>query len=526
MTHRFNTTGNPQVGAILFPDDTTAISDEAVRQQILNRIRQFAARLFNTQSVKAAIMISAIAIVASCNISKDVVKPSAPLPETFRNAATSVSTADDKDSASTSAIADLSWKSFFADPVLQKLIDTAIVKNFDMQSAIQNIEAARLLLRQSRWGYAPDVSLQVTAGSSRPSDNSLNGLSASEFLKTTHIEDFNASVGLSWEADIWGKIRNRKAAALASYLQSEEAKKAIQTNLVASIAQAYYNLLMLDAQKDIAQKNIRLSDSTLRILRFQYNAGQVTALAVQQAEAQLNTTTSLLPQIEKDIALQENALKVLSGELPDAIDRNAALAAVNLPDSLSTGVPAALLSRRPDIRSQELELNIANAEVGISKANMYPALRITASGGLNSFKASNWFNIPASLFGAAAGGIVQPLLQKKQLKTDYELAKVRREQSVIAFRQSVLNAVGEVSDALVQIEKLTTAEQLVNERVQLLQRATGNARQLFSSGMANYLEVITAQGTVLQSELELASLNRQKLAAKVELYRSLGGGWN
>ncbi|RYG00892.1 MAG: TolC family protein, partial [Chitinophagaceae bacterium] len=159
------------------------------------------------------------------------------------------------------------------------------------------------------------------------------------------------------------------------------------------------------------------------------------------------------------------------------------------------------------------------------RANMYPALRITASGGLNSFKASNWFNIPASLFGAVAGSVLQPVLQKKQLKTDYEIAKIRRDQSVIEFRRAVLVAVGEVSDALVKIEKLHTQQDIVQNRVVLLQQATSNARQLFSSGMANYLEVITAQSNVLQSELELASLTRQELSARVDLYRSLGGGW-
>ena len=475
-----------------------------------------------------------LAFITACNISKDNVKPEAELPVKFRNESGSATTnnqavtnklAADTDAAVPQSIADLSWKNFFTDPVLQKLIDTAIVKNYDMQLAIKNIETARLLLKQSRWGNVPDLGLQIAASSNRPSDNSLSGLSAKQFLKTTHIEDFTANVSLSWEADIWGKIKNQQAAAIAGYLQSAEVRKAVQTNLVAAISQAYYNLLMLDAQLLISQKNIRLSDSTLRILRFQYNAGQVTALAVQQAEAQRNTASALLPQIEKDIVLQENALRVLSAELPSAVLRHSTLAEVIISDSLSTGVPSEMVSRRPDVKKQELELEIANAEVGITKANMYPALRITAAGGINAFKASNWFNIPASLFGAVTGGIVQPLIQKKQLKTEFEIAKVRREQSVIEFRQSVLFAVGEVSDALVRIEKLGTEKRIVRERVELLQNATSNARQLFSSGMANYLEVITAQGNVLRSELELAALTRDHLGAKVELYRSLGGGW-
>ena len=437
------------------------------------------------------------------------------LPTQFRNAAREVKT----------SVADLQWKQFFTDASLQKLIDKAIANNYDLQIALKNIESSQLLLKQTKWAYVPNATLQVTANSNRPSNNSLNGLSAKQFLGTSHVEDYSANVTLSWEADIWGKIRNQRAAALASYLQTEEARKAIQTDIVANVSQGFYNLLMLDAQLKIAQKNIALNDSTLRIIRLQYTAGQVTALAIQQAEGQQLTAAELVPQIEQNITIQENALSILAGELPDSIQRNTLLNQASLPDNLSAGVPSALVSRRPDVKSYELALTIANAQVGIAKANMYPALSITAGGGLNSFKASNWFNVPASLFGVVTGGIVQPLLQKKQLATAYEVAKVNREKTVIQFRQSVLNAVGEVSDALVRIEKLKTEQSIAVTRANTLQKAITNANMLFGSGMANYLEVITAQSNALQSELELASITRDQLNAKVELYRSLGGGW-
>ncbi|RYY25056.1 MAG: TolC family protein, partial [Sphingobacteriaceae bacterium] len=299
----------------------------------------------------------------------------------------------------------------------------------------------------------------------------------------------------------------------------------IQTNLVASVSQGYYNLLMLDAQLNIAQKNIKLNDSTLRIIKLQYDAGQVTLLAVQQADAQRLTAAQLIPQFERDITLQENALSVLAGTLPNSIERNHTLNEVTFPQDLAAGVPLAIIARRPDIRIQELALAAANANVGITKANMYPALRITASGGVNSFRASNWFNVPASLFGLAGGSIIQPLLQNKLLRTQYNVAKVDRERAVLQFRQSVLNAVGEVSDALVRIEKLKQQQDTAANRVKTLQQATKNASLLFKNGLANYLEVITAQSNVLQGELELASIKRDELSAVSELYRSLGGGW-
>jgi NodT family efflux transporter outer membrane factor (OMF) lipoprotein len=312
---------------------------------------------------------------------------------------------------------------------------------------------------------------------------------------------------------------------LAAYLQTQEAKKAIQTNIVASVSQGYYNLLMLDAQLDIAQKNVKLNDSTLRIIKLQYDAGQVTSLAIQQADAQKQAAEQLVPQFEQNITIQENALRILTGELPDKIVRTSSLDAMVIPTNVATGVPSAIVSRRPDVKSAELALIIANSKVGISKAQMYPALRITAQGGVNSFKASNWFNIPASLFGVVAGSIAQPLFDHKQLKTDYQVAQVDREKTVLQFRQSVLNAVGEVSDALVKIDKLKSQQAIAANRVNTLQQATKNANLLFKNGLATYLEVITAQGNVLQSELELASIKRDELSAVSDLYRSLGGGW-
>jgi NodT family efflux transporter outer membrane factor (OMF) lipoprotein len=459
----------------------------------------------------------ALVLLSACTVSKNVQTPKPALPESFGNVAATTDT---------SSVADIPWKNFFTDATLQKLIDSAIVKNYDMQIAVKNLEASDLLVKQVKWNNVPQIDLGVTANTSRPSDNSLNGKSLSQAgIKTKHIEDYSANASLSWEADIWGKIRNQNKSAVATYLQTAEAKKAVQTNIVASVSQGYYNLLMLDDQLNIAKRNVKLNDSTLRIIRLQFDAGQVTSLAVQQAEAQRGAAAELVPQFERDITLQENALQILAGSLPGKIDRSATLNDIRFADNLSAGVPSAILSRRPDVRSQELALTIANANVGINKAEMYPALRITAQGGVNSFKASNWFNIPASLFGIVGGSLVQPLLDHKELKTNFEVAKVNREKTVIEFRQTVLVAVGEVSDAMVKIEKLKAQQSIAEDRLKTLQKAISNSNLLFQNGMANYLEVITAQSNVLQSELELASIKRSELSAVSELYKALGGGW-
>jgi outer membrane protein TolC len=275
----------------------------------------------------------------------------------------------------------------------------------------------------------------------------------------------------------------------------------------------------------VARRNLALGDSTLRIIQLQKDAGEVTQLAVQQAEAQRQTAALLVPQLEAAITVQENGLRLLTGALPAPVQRTARLEDLAVPGSLSTGFPAALVSRRPDVRAAELALVAANARVGVAQASLYPALSISASRGLNAFKVSNWFSIPNSLFGMAAGSLTQPIFQRRALKTGVELARIEREQAVIRFRQLVLTAVGEVSNALVNVEKLGASREIAAARVDTLRGAIQNARLLFNSGLANYLEVITAQSNALQSELALADLERQRLSAVVELYRALGGGW-
>ena len=457
-----------------------------------------------------------ITTVISCKVSKDIETPKDAFPENFRSASVS------KD---TTSIGDTEWKNFFTEKDVIQLIDSAVARNNDLQIATKNIEIAHYRFTQSKWGNVPEVNLSVAASTSNPSDNSFTGKNLGQALGQNHINDFTAGATLSWEADIWGKIKNQKKEAFAGYLQSEEVKKALQTTIVANVSKGYYNLLMLDAQLDIARQNLKLNDSTTTIIKLKYNAGQVTSLAIQQSEAQKLNAAQLIPLLEQNIAIQENALSVLTGSFPDSKQRSIRLSALEVKNNTAIGIPSSLVSRRPDVKSAELALKAANASVGITKANLYPALRITAQGGVNSFEASNWFNIPASLFGTLAGGLTQPLLNNKKVKTQYHIAVAEREKAVLNFRQSVLVAVSEVSDALVKVEKLQQQESFLQQRVKTLQQAIKNANLLFKNGMAEYLEVLTAQSNLLQSELELANIKREQLSANTELYRALGGGW-
>jgi len=459
--------------------------------------------------------LALVALLAACRMGKDYQRSDLSLPTQF---ASTTATTD-------SSVADMEWKKFFSDPTLQSLISHALDNSFDIQLAMKRVDEARSYAKQAKVNWGPTISANITASSSFPSKNSLNGLSLKNFLGKEHLEDYNLNAGLSWEIDVWGKLRRQREAANAQYLQSYEASRAVQTALVANIASSYFNLLTLDAQLAVARRNVSLGDTIVQFIQLQKQAGQATELAVQQATAQQQTAKILIPQLEQQIAIQENTIHILSGDQPGTIARTMKLQEFKAWEQLSTGIPAAMVSRRPDVRSYEMALVSANARVGVAEASLYPTLSITASGGLNAYEFTKWFNIPKSLFATGLAGVTQPIFQRRALKTQFEVAKLQRDEAAITFRQSAYNAMGEVANALVQIDKLKTQYQLSTDQVTLLNSAINNAELLYKSGMTDYLEVITAQSNLLQAELSNATLQRDQLSAMVELYRALGGGW-
>lgn len=470
-----------------------------------------------TMKIKNIAYIAFISGTAvSCGVQK-YEQPEVKMPETFRSDSIVVEQNEN--------IAKISYKDFFKDPVLVGLIDKAMVQNNDLQVALKQIEFASLAYTQSKWGNVPTISATANANINRPSDNSMNGMMAGQFMGKRYMEDYTAALNFSWEADIWGKIKGRKEQALADYLKTQEAAKAVKTQVVAAVIQGYYNLLMLDTQLEITKSNLTYADNTLKFLVKQQELGLTTALAVQQQEIVKDQILKTIPAIESSVATQENALSLLTGSMPEKIERKISLNTVQSPDHIAAGVPSELLSYRPDVKTAELEVRKSAAAIHIAKMSMYPSLNITAQGGVNAFQISKWFSVPGSLFGMVAGAIAQPILNGKQLKTQYEQSKVLADQAEIGFKQSVLKAVGEVSDALVQIQKLEEQQKIAERLVVKSGEAVKKADLLFKYNSATYVEVIMAQTNKLNAELELASLKAQRLNAITALYRSVGGGW-
>jgi len=420
---------------------------------------------------------------------------------------------------SDTSIGYISWKAFFTDSTLQSWIDKAIKGNYDLRTAVKRIEQARATVKQARASAFPTLSGTVSGSRQYLSGNTLLG------MQDDRVNNFLVELDASWEIDVWRKIRTQKEIALANYLQSYEAEKAVQSSLVAEVANDYFNLLMLDKQLEIAKKNLKLSENTVFITRLQKQAGDVTELAVEQADVQRQATAELMPQLEQQIAQTENAIRILAGETPAPIQRSAklddAVLWVNSPDS----IPVALVGNRPDVREKEFAFIAADGNVALSRKQMYPVLNITASGGWNSMRISDWFSMPGSLFGTLAGSLTQPILQHRQLKTNYEVSKIQRDEALIDFKETTLNATGDVANDLISIEKLKMQRLIAAAKVDTALKAVEDAQLLFRSGLDDYLEVITAQTNALTAELDLATVQRQQLSATVGLYQHLGGGW-
>jgi multidrug efflux system outer membrane protein len=416
------------------------------------------------------------------------------------------------------------WKSYYKDPMLVGLIEKALVKNNEVLIAMKSMEQLDLTYKQAKLSLLPTLDFDAGASRSYQSKNSLNGSLSAQFTSKDYLDDYSANLRLSWEADIWGKAAMQKRDAKAGYFAQKENLSALKTRIIVQVAQSYYNLLGLDEQLKIAQKNIDLSNSTLGMMQMQYNSGLISSLALYQTEAQKKTAELLVPLAEANIAVQENALQILCGEYPDSITRSGNLDVAELNVVLPSGVPASLLSRRPDVKAAEYAVMSANAKTGLAKATMYPTLSLSPSIGINSFEFDTWFNFPGSVTKTIAANLVQPIFKKRQLRTAYEIAVLEQEKAVVQFKQSFITAVGEVSDAMSKLKNADKRMELATEKSVSLDKATNDANLLYKSGMATYLEVIVAQNSALQNDLDVVAIKLEKLNAAINLYRALGGG--
>lgn len=453
--------------------------------------------------LKIAVWVMLFGATQSCLVAKPYERP-----EAIDEIVDAVSFRTDE-LPSDGSLAETSWRHIFGDPTLQAYVEEALANNIDIRVALYQMEIAEAYVRQRRAGNVPEFSVganfehtETTAG--RESELSLVG-------------------GLSWEADIWGRIRSQTRATNAAYLQTMAAHQGVKTRLVASVASAYFQLLALDEQVRITTETIETRQNSVETTKALKEAGTVTEVAVRQTEAQLYTTQAILIDLQRDVRLVENHLCLLLGRACDGIDRSD-LESQHMLTTLRAGVPADLLRNRPDVKAAEYAFMEAFELKNVARTSLYPTLRITAEGGLATAALTEFFS-PASLFATLGAGITQPIFQQRRLRTEDHVAALRQEQALARFQHALHNASKEVSDALYVYRAASDKIEVMRREYAANAEATEFSQQLLENGRANYLEVLRAQENMLSTSLDLVRAREAQLLAVIDFYAAIGGGW-
>lgn len=416
------------------------------------------------------------------------------------------------------SMADVSWKDLFTDAYLKQYIEEGLQNNLDIRVALQQMAAAEAYMKQGKAGYLPSLSATAQMTHQELSKNSQFG----SFFNGS-LQQYEITGNLSWEADIWGKIRSNKRAGEASYLQSVAAHQAVKTQLVSAIASTYYQLVALDAQLEITEKTIATRDSSVYTIKALKDAGQVTQVAVDQNIAQYNNAKALKVDLEAAIFKTENTLNLLLGRPFQAIERED-LNTQSLDSEIKLGVPATLLRNRPDVMAAEYGLINAFEMTNVTRSQFYPSLTLTASGGFQSLELDELLSAN-SLFANIIGGLTQPVFNKRAIKTQHEVAKAQQEQAFLNFKKTLLTAGNEVSNALFDFNAESEKFEFREKEVEALRNAESNSEELLKNGYANYLDLLTARQSALSAELNMINNKLNQLLSVVNLYEALGGGW-
>lgn len=466
------------------------------------------------------LMPAAVCVLLSC---------CTPLKQTVRNENKVVPESYPVSTDTTNA-ANVQWGEYFADEHLIALIDTALKNNQELNILLQEIEISKNEIRIRKGEYLPFVNLGVGAGMEKEGlytrqgavDEQLHIKGDKSFPEP--LGDFVMGASASWEVDIWKKLRTGQAAAVSRYLAGVEGKNFMITQLVAEIAETYYELQALDNLEEIVNQNIAIQSDALNTVRQQKNAGRVTQLAVNRFEAQLLNTQTLQYEIKQKIIETENRINVLTGRFPAPIARSSETFMDISTGGIQAGVPSGLLVHRPDIRQAEHELLAAKLDVKAVKAEFFPTLEISAGAGFRAFNPA-FLLYPESMFYNLVGDLMAPLINRNAIKAEYASANARQLQAVLNYEQTVLNAYTDVLNQVSKVDNFSRSYDAKLKAVEILRQSVGIVNSLFNAARADYSEVLLTQREALEAKLELVEIKTKLLSGKVNIYRSLGGGW-
>ncbi|HXJ13736.1 MAG TPA: efflux transporter outer membrane subunit [Candidatus Limnocylindrales bacterium] len=416
-----------------------------------------------------------------------------------------------EDQARQISIADYGWWDLFKDPVLQTLIHEALKNNYDLQLALARVEQERALAGVSRSLYFPQVGY----------DGNISGQQSPTLPNHTY---YGYSISTVWEIDLFGRIRKLNEAQRAVYFSSEEAKRDVRLLIMSEVAQGYFQLRAVDAQLEISHRTVKSFQDTLEIFQHRMEGGYSSGLETSRAQAALSNVAATIPDLERQVVAEENALDLLLGRNPGSIPRGAALADQYDPPDVPAGLPASLLERRPDLREAEQNLISANANVGVAKANFFPTISLSGVFGGLSPQLSEL--TAAGKAWSLAGDLAGPIFTGGRLKGQYNAALAQRDQARITFEKAVTQAFGEVSTSLSAHQQLAKAYREQMSSVEAYRESVRLSSIRYDSGLSSYLEIIDAQIQMYPAESATVNYDLGRKLALVQLYRALGGGWN
>lgn len=425
----------------------------------------------------------------------------------------------------------MKWEEFFTDPYLRALIDTALKNNQELNITMQEIQIARNEVRARKGEYLPFVGVAAGAEVEKVGRYTSQGANDANTeiedgkIVPDKLPDYAVALEANWELDIWRKLRNAKKSAFMRYMGSVEGKNFLVTNLISEIAHAYFELLALDNQLSIVQRNVQIQSNAFEIVKTQKTAGRVTELAVRRFEAQLLKTRSLQFDIRQKIVIKENEINYLIGRYPQPIPRDAETFTDLVPAIVQTGIPSQLLENRPDVRQAELALKAAKLDVKVAKARFYPQLGIYAGVGVDAYKVSYLTKSPESLIYSIAGELAAPLVNRNAIKAAYYSANSQQIQAIYKYEQTLLNAYIEVANQMAKIDNLGKSYDLISQQVDALTTSVTISNSLFRSARADYMEVLLTQRDALESKFDLIETKMEQMSAMISIYRALGGGW-
>jgi multidrug efflux system outer membrane protein len=458
--------------------------------------------------IHRVLLLGLLSVLLSCKVGPDYARPDIPVSDAFRMA---------EEPKDVQSLANVPWWELYRDEELQKLIRIALEENKDLKRAVATVDefAARVLVAKT------DFVPQMNATINSPVFGNTRNV---QFPGFPSIFNHYIQGNLSWELDLWGRIRRSNEAALGDLLAREENRRAVILQIVAGVAQAYFELRQFDLQLEIATRTLQAWNESVKLARARFRVGYINQLDVEQFEAEQANAAARIAELKRQMVQKENEISVLLGRNPAKISRGRPLTEQMMPPLVPAGLPSELLQRRPDVIQAEQQLAASTARIGQAKADRFPKISITGVLGVASPQLSHLVN-NETFFGVAGAGVAAPLLNAQVLGFQQEASEAQAGQAVAQYEQTVLTAFREVEDALVAVTTAVEQATAQERQVKALQTALRLANLRYTGGIANYLDVLIAQRNLFDAELSLASTRRLHLVSVVQLYKALGGGW-